>query len=422
MPIARASRPNSAADFSRLDAQQRARGFRLLRFEPLLEAEFLDQMRREQKPSATICTATALLIWIGFGAFDLVRLDYPAEIAAWRPDFVAGTGLRLLTLVVLSTSFGLLVASDARRIYPWMSLFALILVAAGAAVNANVYKVRGIPHAELACFAIVMAVFLPLGMTFRQSLFTAVSTALSVAIAGLLMLDVVYARETITLAAMLAFAAFVGAVGAYLREYAQRDKFLLRRMLQQLAMLDPLTGLANRRHFGDHAVAALQSAYSDNSPAALIVLDVDYFKRFNDTYGHQRGDFALKLVAQRLSTFTRHPQDLVGRLGGEEFAILIIGLDASRTAHLVGEIVRSILELRISHGSSDAAAFLSVSAGIASFDGGESLESLYRRADTALYEAKRCGRNCYRVAVNYSRGGRAEPAGSQLRLVVSDER
>lgn len=79
MPISRASRTNPAADFLRLGAEQRARGFPMLRFEPLLEAEFLDRVRREQKPSATLCTATALLIRTAFGAFDLDRLGSSAD-------------------------------------------------------------------------------------------------------------------------------------------------------------------------------------------------------------------------------------------------------------------------------------------------------------------------------------------------------
>lgn len=168
---------------------QRERGFRSLRFEPQLETEYLDQMRNDQRISALICTATALAIWIFFAAFDLIRLNLHTEYPAGRADVTVAAGLRLVTMCIL---VGALVCqlSAKTRLYPWVALLSLIMIGAAAAVNANVYKVRGMPHAELAQFAIIIAVYLPLGLTFRQAICAAGVVAAAVAAAGFLMLDV----------------------------------------------------------------------------------------------------------------------------------------------------------------------------------------------------------------------------------------
>lgn len=196
---------------------------------------------------------------------------------------------------------------------------------------------------------------------------------------------------------MLAFAAIVGAVGGYLREYAQRDKFLLRRVLHHLAMIDPLTGVANRRQFEQQASAAIAQARRDGQSVTLAILDVDHFKRFNDRYGHLSGDNALKKVAQCLSGFARRPLDVVGRLGGEEFGILLHGAARDRLEAFLEEIIGGVSSLRIPHGHTGTERHVTASLGAAILHGRESLEDLYERADCALYEAKKAGRNRVRI-------------------------
>jgi diguanylate cyclase (GGDEF)-like protein len=277
--------------------------------------------------------------------------------------------------------------------YPRLSFLSLAMIGVTAAVTSNIYKLRGLPQADLAEFAIIMAAFLPVGLTFRQSLLAATVVALTIAVTGRAMLDSSNMGEHLRLSVMLFLAAFVGAVGAYLREYAQRDKFLLRRLLHHYAMHDPLTGIGNRRHFEENASAALQQARRDGSAATLAILDIDHFKRFNDRYGHQAGDMALKHVARRIAACLRRPLDLAGRLGGEEFGILLYGAGPGDAPAILGGIVEAIAGLAIRHEASATADHLTVSIGAACFDGRESLETLYRRADAQLYEAKAAGRN-----------------------------
>ncbi|PTM40922.1 diguanylate cyclase (GGDEF)-like protein [Bosea sp. 124] len=374
-------------------ANQRARGFKLLRFAPLLEAEYLSQMRLDQRISALICTSTALVIWVAFAVFDVTRLSLKAEFVALNIDAIIVICLRVLTMTVLAALLTCLISSRLLKIYGCLSFLCLVMIGATAAINANVYKLRGLPQADLAEFAIIMAVFLPIGMTFRQSLMAATSIALTVTLAGWIMLDAQSMAAHLRFSAMLFFAAFVGAVGAYLREYAQRDKFLLRRLLHHLAMHDPLTGIGNRRHFEEQVVAALQQARREGAAVTLAVLDIDHFKSYNDRYGHHAGDLALKQVAQCIAHCLRRPLDIAGRMGGEEFGVLLYGADYDDGHGVIKRIVTSVADLNIHHGASSTADRLTVSIGAALFDGSGDLESLYRRADAVLYNAKAAGRN-----------------------------
>jgi len=216
------------------------------------------------------------------------------------------------------------------------------------------------------------------------------------------LLDLEQRHETIRMSVLLFFAAFVGAVGAYLREYAERDQFLLRRQLHYSAMSDALTGIGNRRYFAQHAAAALRQAAREREDVVFAVLDVDHFKSFNDRYGHHAGDMALHMIAQSLKQGLRRPLDLVGRLGGEEFGLLLYGPAPNEALVLLEGLVTTVAGLAIPHDASETASCLTVSIGAACFDGRESLESLYRRADAALYAGKAAGRN--RVELDDSAG------------------
>lgn len=374
-------------------AAQRAQGFRLLRFSPPLETEYLAQMRADQRGSALICTATALLIWLGFAGLDLARLDLRAEFQARHHDAFIIIGLRALTLAVLAFLLACLFSRRLQATYPRLSFVSLVMIGLTAAISANIYKMRGLPQADLAEFAIIMAVFLPVGLTYRQSLAAASLITLIAAVAGYAMLDAGFFPAHARLSIMLFLAAFVGAVGAYLRDYAQRDQFLLSQLVHHFAMHDPLTGIGNRRHFEERATTALRQAQRERAAVTLAVLDIDHFKSFNDRYGHHAGDQALRQVARRITLCLRRPLDLAGRLGGEEFGILLYDAAPDEARVIIENIATSVAELRVGHDASPTAPFLTVSIGAAWFDGVESLESLYRRADIVLYASKAAGRN-----------------------------
>ena len=164
----------------------------------------------------------------------------------------------------------------------------------------------------------------------------------------------------------------------------------LYRRLGQLATIDGLTGIANRQSFDSDARFALHLHRRSATELAFLVVDVDFFKQYNDRYGHHAGDLILRRVAESLRASCTREVDLVGRFGGEEFVILLPGTN-EEGAMRVGEAIRSGVErLGIAHESSSVAKVLTVSIGAAVVQRGTTaeLEALFRRADLALYQAK----------------------------------
>ncbi|KAF0814879.1 putative diguanylate cyclase YdaM [Andreprevotia sp. IGB-42] len=163
--------------------------------------------------------------------------------------------------------------------------------------------------------------------------------------------------------------------------------------LELSAMTDALTGLANRRAFDHHLAEEIRRQSRHGRPLSLMMCDVDYFKRFNDCYGHQAGDMALQAIARCLKNGARRGGDLPVRLGGEEFALLFIATEAATAVRLAEEIRRAVEALAIPHSGSDVAPVLTLSFGVSELGEDDTADTLYFRADTALYAAKQGGRN-----------------------------
>jgi diguanylate cyclase (GGDEF)-like protein len=165
--------------------------------------------------------------------------------------------------------------------------------------------------------------------------------------------------------------------------------------LEQIALTDALTGVANRRHFDQRLRAEWLRAMRDETPLALLLADVDHFKRYNDTYGHQLGDRCLALVAGALREHTARSGDLVARYGGEEFAVLLPNTNVEG-AVAVGERLRAaVAALAIPHSASSVGPIVSLSLGAATVKPmPQSAETtLIAAADSALYRAKEAGRD-----------------------------
>lgn len=164
----------------------------------------------------------------------------------------------------------------------------------------------------------------------------------------------------------------------------------LHQELERQATIDSLTGISNRRTLGELATRAIAAAHRHRRSLGLLLLDADHFKRINDVYGHEVGDEALQLIAATLQCELRS-EDLLGRLGGEEFVIVLPDADdaaaragAERLRHAVEATEFSAQHRRIP---------LSISVGVAVIDDNDDFASLLRRADQAMYAAKRAGRN-----------------------------
>jgi diguanylate cyclase len=185
-------------------------------------------------------------------------------------------------------------------------------------------------------------------------------------------------------------------LGASLRQSRQQLD-ALRSNLQNVrieSLTDPLTTLPNRRSFDDMLDRLLAEARTTGAPLTLMLADIDHFKQYNDRYGHQTGDFVLRLVGLEMKRVLKD-NDVLARYGGEEFAVILpgVGLPAAMvTAELLRRGVADKNVLKRSTG--ETLGRVTVSIGIAEFDPQESAESLIARADRCLYEAKMQGRNC----------------------------
>jgi diguanylate cyclase (GGDEF)-like protein len=165
--------------------------------------------------------------------------------------------------------------------------------------------------------------------------------------------------------------------------------------LHRLAILDELTGIANRRFFNIVFAQEWGRAAREVIPLSLIFIDIDFFKNYNDAYGHSRGDDCLKKVAGALSQSVKRPTDQVSRYGGEEFAV-IVPHTALRGARTMAEGLRNkVEELRLEHAGSLIHDRVTISVGVACAtpERGVAPDSLVLAADRAVYQAKRGGRN-----------------------------
>ncbi len=170
--------------------------------------------------------------------------------------------------------------------------------------------------------------------------------------------------------------------------------------LQRLTNVDGLTGLSNRRYFEEYFATEWRNAIRLQEPLSLLMVDIDHFKQYNDTYGHLGGDEVLKSVAQAVQNTFRRPKDLVVRLGGEEFLVVLPQTPASDLAMLANKAVRAVAALNLPHSASSVADMVTISVGGAScVPSRDGLPfALVEIADKAMYEAKRSGRN--RAAVS----------------------
>ena len=165
--------------------------------------------------------------------------------------------------------------------------------------------------------------------------------------------------------------------------------------LQRLSSLDGLTGIANRRYFDEYLEREWSLAVRNNIAMALIFIDADYFKLFNDVYGHQAGDDCLRKGARTINEPLKRPADFAARYGGEEFVVLLPGTEAAGAANLANEIRLRVEELEIPHTGSSAHKHVTISVGVGLMTPARnSLSSeLIKIADEALYKAKSNGRN-----------------------------
>ena len=179
-------------------------------------------------------------------------------------------------------------------------------------------------------------------------------------------------------------------VKTHLALKSQRD------LLRSLAYIDGLTAIFNRRLFDERLAMEWSRSARNGAPMSVILIDVDHFKRYNDCYGHVKGDACLRSVARKLKENIRRPADVVARYGGEEFACILPETGLTGAMQLATQLQNAVLEQKVPHADSPVSAFVTASLGIASTQGphdGGSPAELVALADTMLYRSKTDGRN-----------------------------
>lgn len=166
--------------------------------------------------------------------------------------------------------------------------------------------------------------------------------------------------------------------------------------LKRMNNADPLTGLSNRRHMDEFLTYQLPAMLRTKSPMSVIMIDIDFFKQYNDNYGHTQGDKCLKKVAGILASQVNRATDLVARYGGEEFVVVMPATDESGAESIAEKMRIAILDAQIAHENSEVADQITISLGVSSLNPEKTdttIEQLLESADKALYRAKQRGRN-----------------------------
>lgn len=231
-------------------------------------------------------------------------------------------------------------------------------------------------------FGVLWGLPIPLATTFLAMTFTA-EGHLTPAFAHIFQGPL----QCFFLAHPLLFGVLFGILGTIRHEKDAEIRNLVAE-LRELSRQDPLTGLANRRHFIQVFAEEAARTNRQNLPMSIIFLDLDFFKKINDTHGHQMGDTVLREVSRSMQRQCR-PYDTAARWGGEEFVILLPACDETKAAACAERI-----RCGVAAGCSEEIPFpVTISAGVARYAAGDSLERLTERADQALYCAKQTGRN-----------------------------
>lgn len=187
-------------------------------------------------------------------------------------------------------------------------------------------------------------------------------------------------------------------------EVASKKLKLANKKLENASYTDSLTNLHNRRYFNLIYDREIKRAKRNKTYITFMMLDIDYFKQYNDTYGHVEGDNALKSVAKVLKETLKRPSDYVFRLGGEEFGVLLSDTDETNSANIARGICDAVRDFEIIHEASKVNQFLTISVGVVCCVADDALdeEVLISRADEMLYEAKEGGRDRYVITTNAS--------------------
>jgi diguanylate cyclase (GGDEF)-like protein len=376
---------------SSLYEEQLRMGFGSLRFSDYLETEFREVYNDDNLQKTRLVLGLCAIV---------VAVVTLVSVTSLTPDsdLLGRFGLTLMLPILVAT----LGASYFRQRFVYQTLLALSALTvgvAGAIIDLEA-SMAGQGYYFAGQVGWVFIMWSMLGLLFSTA--AGLCALVSLVYLGGAVYVGLPAEQLFFEAFMLLNVNLLGGYSCYTIEYASRRTFLESRILNQLAERDGLTGLYNRRAFDQQFERIWRQSRRDGSPLTVMLIDIDHFKAYNDLYGHQAGDDALKQVARVIAGSVQRPLDMAARYGGEEFALVLYGPATDYVTDLPDLLRQDVLQLGITHDGAPESARLTISVGVAVVnpDNGRSIAGAIQMADEALYQAKEEGRN--RVVIKLS--------------------
>jgi diguanylate cyclase (GGDEF)-like protein len=379
----------------------------LMRFPARLEQQFLQDGAAQRLRYFVISGWLSLLVFNGFLLVDYLLADDVLWLAVRvRVFYFTPPAIAALLIGTFAQPWVL------RNIHPL--ILECLVVGTGVGAATALAYILSASHNPMSQYYHVglMVVVMYGNIVQRLRFWYAVLFSLTlyaIHIGGVLMIPAFNTRLILPMVGLLGATVVFTLMANYAYERDERRQYLLaqrrkhvlldlgdvQKRLQRLSRVDALTGVYNRRHFDEYLAQVWQRARHDGQNLAIIMVDVDHFKRYNDHYGHPAGDACLVNIGKAMQDVLRRPGDLVARLGGEEFAAILPSANADVAQAAAERLRLAIRALQIPHAASSTAPIVTASVGVASVQAAPDMapQTLLAAADAALYQAKHNGRD-----------------------------
>lgn len=364
------------------------------KFRPDLEVSYVNWLRNKQQSNAFKVMLVFSIVWGFFLLADILRLYGKDYSYRDLPMFDLVITIRLFVLVALML-ISLVVKKSQSNYNPNPVIAAYFFLAIATGVLSNIYHEQGQYHS--AWFPIVSMVplfTLPIGMLFFQAIKLGSLVFVGLVTCHFIQLGALPNSQLGVFSAILFICLISGGAGGYFQEKSFRAAFVAIKLLELKTFTDPMTDLGNRRCFTSIGGKLLQDAKRSEEELSFAIIDLDNFKSINDTYGHDFGDHVLTKFSHELKLACRRPLDLPVRLGGEEFGIVFKDTYSAAALSIITSLLKKFNATQFDYQGQELANLTAgFSAGITQLREGDTLQSMYKRADILLYEAKMNGKN-----------------------------
>jgi diguanylate cyclase (GGDEF)-like protein len=375
-------------------------GLRTLQFPAPLETAFNEYYHTNSLKHVRVSMLTGLFLYAIFGVVDL-QLQPTDRMHMWFIRYA-------VVCPTIAAGFAFTYASNLRRFLQPVISFVMLAGSLGIVSMVFFDPTPNENYYYSGILLLIMGAFTFVSLRFRYAISWALATTIAYEAVAILANHTdpsILVQNTFSIIAAITIGAFSNCLmenylrrdflNSLLLEHENQQLQIASEELRRLSISDGLTGLGNRRHFESMLKQEWMRAMRSETPISLILFDVDFFKSYNDNYGHQAGDECLRLVARKIRGGAKRHGDTSARYGGEEFVLLLSGTELDQATNIAESCRIAVETLKIPHGHSTVSDVVTVSAGVATMV--PNLETdrrqLVEAADKALYRAKSEGRN-----------------------------